>query len=186
VSDPGLHADALRLLRGWTAPDPAQETLRRCYVRHLERRPDAMLRTCFPEHLTASSLIMSADGDWVLLTLHAKANAWFQTGGHCEAADLTLAEAALREAREESGVGDLALDPDPVHLDRHEVGFCDPRGPVHHLDVRFLVVAGPDVVPAISTESLDVRWWPVDALPSTEASLVDLVRRSRARLAAVS
>ncbi|HEU5045667.1 MAG TPA: NUDIX domain-containing protein [Nocardioidaceae bacterium] len=178
-----LHADALRLLRAWTAPDPRQEQLRRRYVRHLEDHADGVLRGCFPDHLTASSLIVSADAAQVLLTLHAKAGAWFQTGGHCEATDTTLAGAALREAVQESGIDGLVLDPQPVQLDCHEVGFCDPRGAVRHLDVRFLAVAAPDAVQAVSAESLDVRWWPADALPTDEPSLRNLVRLARARLA---
>ncbi len=178
-----LHADALRVLRGWAAADPGQEALRREYVEHLERCPDGMLRDCFPAHLTASSLILSADGRGVLLTLHAKARAWFQTGGHCEPTDDTLAGAALREAVEESGIAALTLDPEPVQLDRHEVGFCHPRGPVHHLDVRFLAVAASDAVQATSAESLDVRWFPAEDLPTSEPGLVDLLRRARERLA---
>jgi 8-oxo-dGTP pyrophosphatase MutT (NUDIX family) len=178
-----LHADALRLLRSWQAPDPGQERLRREYADHLQHHPGGLLRSCFPHHITASSLVVSADGDRVLLTLHAKARAWFQTGGHCESEDATLAGAALREAVEESGIADLTLDPHPVQLDRHEVGFCDPRGPVQHLDVRFLAVAAPDAVQRASAESLAVRWWPVDALPTAEPSLLDLVRLGRARLA---
>jgi len=65
------------------------------------------------------------------------------------------------------------------------VAFCDPRGPVHHLDVRFLAVAAPDAVHSASAESLDVRWCPADDLPTEEPSLLDLVRRARARLARV-
>lgn len=182
-TSPSLHADALRLLRGWTAPDAGQEALRDRYASHLEDNPDGVFRGCFPDHLTASSLIVSADGAQVLLTLHAKAGAWFQTGGHCETIDATLAGAALREAVEESGIDRLILDPAPVQLDAHEVAFCDPRGPVRHLDVRFLAVAGPDAVHTASAESLDVRWWPADDLPTSEPSLLDLVRRARARLA---
>jgi 8-oxo-dGTP pyrophosphatase MutT (NUDIX family) len=115
------------------------------------------------------------------LTLHRKAGAWFQTGGHCEDADSTLAGAALREATEESGVPGLALDPQPVHLDVHPVPFCDPRGIVHHLDVRFLAVAPADAVHAVSEESLDVAWWPWQALPTADVDMLDLVRLSRAR-----
>ena len=177
-----LHEDALRLLRGWAAPDEEQEQVRRRYVDHLEREPTGLHRECYPDHLTASTLIVSADLDQVLLTLHAKANAWFQMGGHCEEHDTTLAGAALREAVEESGVPGLVLDPDPVQLNAHDVPFCDPRGGVHHLDVRFVAVAPADAVHAVSEESLDVRWWPVDALPTDDPDMVELVERARKRL----
>jgi len=115
--------------------------------------------------------------------LHAKAGAWFQMGGHCEDTDTSLAGAALREAVEESGVPDLVLDPRPVQLNAHAVPFCDPRGTVHHLDVRFLAVAPEDAAHAVSEESLDVRWWPWDDLPTEDADMHDLVRLARGRRA---
>jgi 8-oxo-dGTP pyrophosphatase MutT (NUDIX family) len=177
-----LHDDALRLLREWTAPDQAQEAVRRAYVQHLEAAPTGLQRECYPDHITASTLIVSADHTQVLLTLHAKARAWFQMGGHCEPGDLTLAGAALREAVEESGLDDLALDPSPVQLNTHEVPFCDPRGGVHHLDVRFVAVAPEAGSHAASDESLDVRWWPTDRLPTDEANLLELVELARKRL----
>lgn len=165
-----LRADALATLRGWAAPTPDQEALREHYVRHLEARPDAMTRECRPEHLTASTLVLSDDHSHVLLTLHAKAREWFQFGGHPEAVDTTLAGAALREAVEESGLSpdELDLDPRPVRLDAHAVPFCGPGGDVRHLDVVFRAVARPGARHAVSDESLDVRWWPVDALPNPE------------------
>jgi 8-oxo-dGTP pyrophosphatase MutT (NUDIX family) len=117
----------------------------------------------------------------VLLTLHAKARQWFQFGGHCEPGDATLAAAAAREAAEESGIPDLALDPVPVQLSEHAVPFCDPRGGVHHLDVRFVAVAPAGAGHAVSDESLDVRWWPADALPDPQPDMVELVALARAR-----
>lgn len=191
-----LHSDALATLRSWSAPDADQEGLRRRYVSHLEAHPDGMQRSCRPDHLTASTLVISADRRQVLLTLHAKAERWFQLGGHCEPDDRRLVDAATREAREESGLPGLVLDPVPLQLSEHEVPFCrspagiDPDTPdapdarvVHHLDVRFLAVVAADAVPAVSEESLDVRWWPTGALPDPEPGLLDLVRLARARLA---
>lgn len=177
-----LHDAALALLRGWRAPDPAQEEVRRTYVEHLESEPDGLRRDCFPAHLTASTLIVSADRSKVLLTLHAKANAWFQMGGHCEEQDTTLTGAALREAVEESGVLGLALDPEPVQLNTHDVPFCNSRGTVQHLDVRFLAVAPEQATHAVSVESLDVRWWPVDALPTDDPDMRELVALAGRRL----
>jgi 8-oxo-dGTP pyrophosphatase MutT (NUDIX family) len=185
VPDAGaLHRDASRVLRAWTAPDPEQEHLRVRYVRHLDAHDDGVLRGCVPDHLTASTLVLSHDGARVLLTLHAKARRWFQFGGHLETTDRTLAGAAEREAREESGLVSLSVDPVPVHLDEHVVPFCRPgtgdaARPVHHLDVRFVAVAAPGAEPVVSDESLDVRWWDVEALPNPE--LAELVALAQVR-----
>ena len=176
-----LHDDALAALRGWHAPTPDQEALRAEYVAHLERHPDGAARSCFPDHLTAGTVMLSADGREVLLNLHGKARRWFAFGGHIEPADSTLAGAARREAAEESGVADFVLDPVPVHLDVHTVSFCDPRGEVRHLDVRYAAVAPHDAAHEVSDESLDVRWWPLGALPPLEAEMHTLIRLARAR-----
>ena len=177
-----LHDQALATLRRWTAPSADQEALRTRYVTHLEAHPDGERRSCFPAHLTSGTLVLSSTGDEVLLNLHGKARRWFAFGGHLEPGDQTLAAAALREAREESGVHDLELHPEPVHLDEHVVSFCDPRGDVHHLDVRFAARAPAGVRHAASEESLDVRWWPVDALPELEDEMHVLIALALARL----
>ncbi|MGD9960506.1 NUDIX hydrolase [Nocardioides sp.] len=174
------HAAALRLLSDWTPPDPDQAALQERFVSHLRHRADGLERACFPEHITASTLVLSEDGSHALLTLHAKARQWFQFGGHVEAGDASLASAAAREAHEESGL-DLTLLPTPVQLSAHEVRFCHPDGPVDHLDVRFVAFA-PFAAPQVSSESLDVRWFPVVALPTEEPSLHHLVERGLAAL----
>ncbi|HEX6149546.1 NUDIX hydrolase [Nocardioides sp.] len=176
-----LHSDALEMLRAWEPPTAEQAALRDRYVAHLEARPDGMRRTCYPDHLTASTIVLSPDAAEVLLTLHAKAQRWFQLGGHCEDADTTLAGAAEREAMEESGLAELRVDPVPVQLSEHAVPFCDPRGGVQHLDVRFVAVVPDDAEPAVSEESLDLRWWPSDALPDED--LAELVELARSRAA---
>jgi 8-oxo-dGTP pyrophosphatase MutT (NUDIX family) len=176
-----LHAGALATLTSWRAPDAAQERLRSDFVAHLRDHPDATTRGCYPDHLTASTLILSEDADQALLTLHAKAGAWFQVGGHCEPEDTSLAGAARREAVEESGIVELVVDPVPVQLSAHDVPFCDPRGGTRHLDVRFVAVAPRHARHAVSEESLDVAWWPVDALPTDAADVHELVRLARGR-----
>jgi len=145
-----------------------------------------MTRECRPDHLTASTLVLSPGHDRVLLTLHAKARRWFQLGGHCEPEDLTLAGAAAREAAEESGLTDLVLDPVPVQLSEHPVPFCGgPTGAgereVHHLDVRFVAVASRAGGEDVSEESLDLRWWPVDTLPDPQPDMVELAHLALAR-----
>ena len=178
-SGQALHDDALATLRGWSAPDAAQDTLRARFVAHLEGVDDGMWRSSYPDHITAGALVIDAAGERVLLNLHRKARRWFAFGGHAEPGDPTLAEVAAREAREESGIPDLRLVPVPAQLDEHAVPFCDPRGEVHHLDVRYVAIAPPAAREVTSDESLDVRWWPVDALPELEPGMVDLVGIAR-------
>ncbi|WP_183094779.1 NUDIX hydrolase [Nocardioides stalactiti] len=177
-----LHADALASLRAWSAPDAGQEQLRARFVAHLESTADGMWRSSYPDHVTAGALVIDSTGERVLLNLHGKARRWFAFGGHAEPGDPTLAGVADREAREESGIPDLRLITTPAQLDIHPVPFCDPRGPeftVHHLDVRYVAVAPPAAREVTSEESLDVRWWPVDALPELEPSMVELIGIAR-------
>jgi 8-oxo-dGTP pyrophosphatase MutT (NUDIX family) len=108
--------------------------------------------------------VVSHDRAKFLLTHHRKLGRWLQLGGHSDG-DPDPAQVALREAREESGIAGLALVPidgrvQPLDLDAHEIPA---RGdePAHvHYDVRFLVVAPPDAVVAVSEESLALRWFP--------------------------
>lgn len=179
-----LHADAVATLTAWRPPTPRDEALRARFLAHLDARSDATTRDCFPDHLTAGTLVMAPAGDAVLLNHHRKAGAWFAFGGHPEPGDDTLAGVALREAHEESGLADLAFDPVPLNLDEHAVDFCDPRGTVHHLDVRFLATAPADAAHRASPESLAVRWWPVGALPELSPDMRTLLDAARTRLAA--
>jgi 8-oxo-dGTP pyrophosphatase MutT (NUDIX family) len=178
------HDEALATLTGWRPPDSAQDLLRRRYVEHLHAHPSptgGLSRDDVPAHLTAGALVLSADRSHVLLTLHAKAGRWFHLGGHCEPGDTSLAAAALREATEEGGVRGVVLDPVPLDLDAHVVGFCGSRPEVEHLDVRFAAVAPDSAVPQVSEESLDVRWWPVGALPTDEPGVLRMVARALER-----
>jgi len=170
-----LHSDARAALVAWTARDdePAQLALRDEFVAFLDAHDDAMWRACVEGHLTGSALVLSADRTEVLLTLHPKFGIWLQMGGHCEPGDATMRDAAAREALEESGIDGLVVGAEPARLDRHRVG-C--HGGSWHLDVQYVAVAPPGAVARISDESLDLRWWPVDALPEkTDDALRRLV-----------
>lgn len=174
----GLHADASRVLTHWKAPQeaPEEEQLRREYLGHLATHPDGMWKSCRAGHITASALVVDPQRGRVLLTLHRKLRQWLQMGGHCEPEDATLAQAALREATEESGVDGLTLlDGGPVKLDRH------PTPCAWHLDVQYAAVAPPGAVVAISDESLDLRWYAYEEVASVaDESVVRLVERTRA------
>ncbi|MEU2262509.1 NUDIX hydrolase [Streptomyces sp. NPDC019645] len=172
-----LYDDAVRVLKDY---DGGQEELRRMYLDHLADHPDGMWKACEAGHLTASALVVDPARERVLLTLHRKLGRWLQMGGHCEPDDAALADAALREATEESGIAGLTLLPGgPVTLDRHAI-----PAPCHwHLDVQYAALAVPDAAPAISDESLDLRWFGyAEVAEVADASVVRLLERTRARL----
>ncbi|MFJ3513087.1 NUDIX hydrolase [Streptomyces luteogriseus] len=171
-----LYDDAVLVLKGYED----QAELRQAYLDHLAEHPDGLWKACHAGHITASALVIDPVGGRVLLTLHKKLRMWLQMGGHCEPGDASLADAALREATEESGVPGLSLlSGGPVRLDRHPI-----PPPCHcHFDVQYAVVAPPDAVHAISDESLDVRWFGYDEVDDVaDESVVRLLEATRARL----
>jgi len=171
-----IVSSALNELSPWQPPTGAQAQLKEDFVAHLRQHDDGWSPACRPDHLTASALVVNTSRTMVLLCLHRKVGLWLQFGGHIEAEDRSVAEAALREAREESGIDGLTMVGDrPLRLDRHAAP-CDPQAR-HHLDVQYLAVAPDGVEPRTSGESLDVRWFVSDALPdATDDAVRQLVR----------
>ncbi len=112
-----LVADAERLLSGWVAPTSHQDAIRNRVRAFLARHGDAAVsRELRIGHLTASTVLLDAQGAEVLLTLHALAGQWLQLGGHLEPGDLSLAGAAAREAT--GGVRDRRHPGRPRPADR--------------------------------------------------------------------
>jgi len=178
-------ATAAAELRAWAPAQEEQRALQHALLAFLAARPDdACSRACVPGHLTASALVLDANGDRTLLTLHPRVRRWLQLGGHCEDGDASLRDAALRETTEESGIEGLHIDQEPLHVDVHPV-TCSLGVPTHHLDVRFLVRAPAGAVARISAESDDLRWWPIDALPDGADTVATMVALARERRAAV-
>ncbi len=137
---------------------------------------DAHQRECRPGHLTASALVLHADGEHVLLLHHRKLERWLQLGGHCDG-DANLAGVALREASEESGIPELAIFPQPIDLDIHLIPARLGEPAHFHYDTRFLVLAPPQAQPVQNDESHALSWWPLNAVQALDdPSLQRLLR----------
>lgn len=153
------------------------------FLGFLASAPEVFERSHAPGHFTGSAWLVSGDEERVLLTHHRKLGRWLQLGGHADG-ERDLAQVALREAEEESGLRDLLVEPVVFDLDRH---LIPARGeePAHwHYDVRYVVRAQGSEAFAISDESLDLAWFSVDALaddPGTDGSLRRMARRWQAR-----
>ncbi|MBF6469591.1 NUDIX domain-containing protein [Nocardia beijingensis] len=165
MSAASLHASATELLETWCPATGSERSLREAMLAFLGSAPRGCLREHAPGHITASAVVFSHDGRAVLLTLHPRVGRWIQLGGHCEERDETVAGAALREATEESGIADLSLEPGLYGAQAHPI-TCSLGVPTRHLDLLFRITAPAGAIPVRSHESTDLRWWPVDGLPS--------------------
>ena len=176
-----VRESAISMLTDWTTPDADQDSMRYAVLAFLDARPDGCQRACVPGHITASTLVVDATSEHVLLTLHPRFGRWLQLGGHCEDSDADIFGAALREATEESGIDGLCLDPDLAAIHVHPV-TCSLGVPTRHIDLQFIATAAAGAEIAISDESLDLRWWPIDDLPDgVDAGLTRLVDAARRR-----
>ena len=146
-------------LRRWPEEANTVDRIRRLVTHHT----DCLLRSCPPGHITASGWIVSHDHSAFLLTHHRKLDRWLQLGGHVDGEN-QLHRAALREAREESGLRELEFHLEagrilPLDLDVHPIPAHQDEPEHEHHDIRFLLVAGPDQELIISEESKDLRWF---------------------------
>lgn len=170
-----MRAALEALLRAHAPADAKEHADREAMLDFLARLPEPFSPRQEEAHFTASALVVDPGGTRTCLVLHRKLGLWLQPGGHVEPVDASVAAAALREVREETGLAGALAAAAPVHLDVHAIPERADM-PAHlHLDVRFLVVA--DGEPALSDESTDVRWWTLaDARTAGDESLARLLR----------
>lgn len=147
----------LTLLRRHNPIDAGEAAMLAQTMAFVAAEPRCLDATFERGHITASAWIL--DRGSVLLTHHRKLDRWFQLGGHLEPGE-TVAEGALREAVEESGLAGLSFVSEAMFdVDVH---LIPERGsaPAHlHYDIRFLI-AGPahDAPPVASSESRALAW----------------------------
>ena len=125
----------------------------------LECSPEPFSRDQFtPGHITCTGLVIAPDGHGILLIHHRRLERWLLPGGHVEAADLEIQDAARREVIEETGaLLDPGQPPTLIGADVHGIP-SNGREPYHlHHDLLFLFRAASDCH-QVSDESHAVAW----------------------------
>lgn len=133
-------------------------------------------------HVTGSAWVVNSDGSKAVLLHHAKLGIWVQPGGHCDG-EADVAQVALREAREETGLEVSLVDTDVFDVDVHRIPEYWNTPEHFHFDVRFLLQADESVAPILNEESREVRWVSLDeaaALNSTP-SIGRMIAKTRMR-----
>lgn len=193
---PAKHSDVVEVLRsnlieyGRRWPQEAEHTL--AFLALLDEAQgrgtapdgalapgDPFLRERLAGHFTGGVWLIDRAGRRVLLTHHRKLERWLQLGGHADG-DRDLAQVALREAEEESGLTGLSVEPELFDLDRHWIPERRDVPGHWHYDLRYVVRASDNEDYVISEESLDLAWREIAELledPGSDESMRRMARK---------
>jgi len=174
--------EALRLAANFAA-SPAEQKSRELILALLEHTAAPFSRDQFhPGHITCTALVLHPDGRRALLMHHHRLRRWLLPGGHVEESDNTLADAARREAVEETTVRITpGVIPRLVGLDVH--GIPAHKGEPFHLhhDLIFRLDAEASEV-TCTEEAPAIAWCGMDeverySVPTSIAAVFQRVLR---------
>jgi 8-oxo-dGTP pyrophosphatase MutT (NUDIX family) len=164
--------EAFRLAANFAA-SPQEEKSRELILALLENTPAPFSRDQFhPGHITCTALVLHPDGRRVLLVHHHRLHRWLLPGGHVEESDSTLADAARREAVEETAVRiPPESAPELAGMDVH--GIPAHKGEPFHLHHDLIFTVNAEAADITCTdEAPRVSWCSVEdvdqyAIPAT-------------------
>lgn len=152
-----LKSTVIFCLRSFQPANERERLIQGRIVLFAEENPRPWSRKELGGHLTASAWVTNADASRALLLHHAKLGRWLQPGGHIEESDPDLTAAALREAREETGLTSLHLVKEaPFDLDIHPIPIRGEEPEHFHYDCRFLMTA--DEQEPLAGGLSDLKW----------------------------
>jgi len=167
------------LLQAYNPVAQEEITAKRDMLAFINAHEDCFERSLEVGHITASCWLLNKDGTKALLMHHAKLNAWFQLGGHCDG-DHDVLRVAIKEAQEESGINDIiAVAPKIFDIDVHLIPQTSKHKAHYHYDVRFLLQVSSDEVVMPNSESNELRWVSknISELPTSELSVTRMFNK---------
>jgi 8-oxo-dGTP pyrophosphatase MutT (NUDIX family) len=152
---------------------PEEQATAEAIARFLDAQPFPFSRSTAAAHITGSAFILDRRACALLLIHHRALDRWLQPGGHVDDGE-DAAQAALREAAEETGLTGLRLMTWrggllPIDIDSHAIPANPRKGEaahVHH-DIRYLIEADTTALSPDQTETLAACWVSLDELDAT-------------------
>lgn len=133
-------------------------------------------------HITGSAWIVDESFTYALLTHHSKLNKWLQLGGHADG-NSNIAEVALREAQEESGLKSIKfLTSEILDIDIHVIPERNLEPQHFHYDIRYLFSANKNEPLQKNHESKALDWVhlsKINQLVNSNASIMRMVEKSK-------
>lgn len=158
------RSELVKQLADYQSLWPAEAATVQKFIDLVTSHSDCFERSLKFGHVTGSAWLVNKAGTHVLLTHHRKLNKWFQLGGHADG-NPDILDVAMREAREESGLGDIVPVGNQIFdIDIHVIPERKSDPEHFHYDIRYaLQVAGRDAY-TVSDESHDLAWVEIDKL----------------------
>lgn len=140
-----------------------EERDRAMILRMLDTQPDIFLRKNEAMHMTASAWIVNPDKTKVLMAYHNIYDSWSWLGGHADGEE-NLLQVALKEAKEESGLQNIApVSEDIFSVEVLTVDGHEKRGEYvssHlHLNVTYLLCANEEEALAVKPDENKAVGW---------------------------
>lgn len=169
-------------------PSDADDAAALARLRELLSAPEDPFSREWRDHVTGSVVVARSSGESFLLVHHRHLDRWLQPGGHVEEEDPTVFEAALREAREETGVAALEtpFGSRILDVDIHPIPAKKKRPEHIHYDVRYVATTREHAFTAQQAEVREARWFSYEEALAAggDASLERALRKAMAWLGA--
>ena len=152
-----MRESLIQLVRAHTPVDATEREHAENTLLFLYQNTNCTSTTNLAGHITASAWVLSPCQSATLLTHHRKLDRWLQLGGHIEN-ESNIQEAALREAREESGIHQIVQLQELIFdIDIHLIPARKSVAEHYHYDIRFLFMAEKTSF-VVSEESKELAW----------------------------
>jgi len=169
----------LALLERYRKQNPEENEVIDRFIHFISAHPDCFELSLQEGHITGSAWVVDRSGARVLLTHHRRLNKWVQLGGHTDG-DSDVGAAALREAKEESGIeGIEPLSNSIFDIDLHSIPARGDEPAHYHYDVRFAFTVTDSEDYTVSDESHDLAWVEIETIAeyTSEESMLRMGRK---------